>query len=243
MYSRGKQWKFSRNLTRTPCPARAFDMSEPRDIFVTGASGYMGTRLIPFLLQRGHRVTALVRGGSERKIPPGCEIALADPLDGLSWQNYVRPTHTLVHLIGVAHPSPSKAQQFIDIDQRSAHEAVRVAAGAKVQHFVYVSVAHPAPAMKVYIAVRESCEAAIREAGLNATILRPWYVLGPGHRWPLMLLPFYKLAELIPQTSEGARRLGLVTIDQMIAALASAIENPAQGIRVLEVPEIRSSIL
>jgi len=45
--------------------------------------------------------------------------------------------------------------------------------------------------MKAYIAVREECEEIIQESGLNATILRPWYVLGPGHRWPYMLLPMY----------------------------------------------------
>ena len=60
---------------------------------------------------------------------------------------------------------------------------------AGVQHFVYISVAHPAPMMKAYIEVRSQCEAMIRQSGMNATILRPWYVLGPGHRWPYLLLP------------------------------------------------------
>jgi hypothetical protein len=40
---------------------------------------------------------------------------------------------------------------------------------------------------------------------MNATILRPWYVLGPGHQWPYLLLPMYKLMELLPSTREGAR--------------------------------------
>ena len=50
---------------------------------------------------------------------------------------------------------------------------------------------------------------------MNATVLRPWYVLGPGHRWPLALVPFYKLAEHIPATAEGARRLGLLRLSEM----------------------------
>jgi len=58
---------------------------------------------------------------------------------------------------------------------------------------MYVSVAHPAPVMNAYIEPRMEVEAAIRAAGLNATILRPWYVLGPRHRWPYVLLPFYAL--------------------------------------------------
>jgi len=106
---------------------------------------------------------------------------------------------------------------------------------------VYVSVAHPAPIMKDYIAARLEAEAAIRAAGVNATILRPWYVLGPGRRWPLALLPMYWLMEAIPSTREGARRLGLVSAAEMGSALVRAVESPAAGVRVWEVPEIRGS--
>ena len=94
--------------------------------------------------------------------------------------------------------------------------------------------------MKAYVEVRAFCEAAIREAALNATVLRPWYVLGPGHWWPLALIPFYKFAEQIPSTSDGARRLGLLWLNQMTEALAWAVEHPAAGVAVLDVPAIRA---
>jgi uncharacterized protein YbjT (DUF2867 family) len=113
-----------------------------------------------------------------------------------------------------------------------------VAVANRVEHFVYVSVAHPAPAMKAYIEVRTACEEMIRASGLRATILRPGYVLGPGHYWPYLLKPGYWLARQIPGTRESALRLGLVTWKQMVAALAAAVETPVQGIRVVEVPEI-----
>jgi uncharacterized protein YbjT (DUF2867 family) len=35
--------------------------------------------------------------------------------------------------------------------------------------------------MKAYVRVRQECEEILRESGLACTILRPWYVLGPGH--------------------------------------------------------------
>ena len=216
-------------------------MAIPREVFITGGTGYMGRKLIPFLLQRGHKVTAVAREGSEHKLPPGCEVVIADVLDRSTWQEHLKPAHTLVHLVGVAHPSPSKSLEFVDIDLRSAREAIEAAQACAVQHFIYVSVAQPAPAMKSYVMVRAACENAIREAGLTATILRPWYVLGPGHWWPVVLLPFYKLAELLPPTSEGARRLGLVTLGQMTGALIRAIENPPAGIRIVDVPAIRSA--
>jgi len=49
----------------------------------------------------------------------------------------------------------------------------------------------------------------------------------------------YWLFERIPSTRDGARRLGLVTLDQMTRTLVSAIENPSIGARLVEVPQIR----
>jgi len=104
-----------------------------------------------------------------------------------------------------------------------------------------VSVAHPAPAMHAYIAARVAGEAAIADAGITATILRPWYVLGPGHWWPIVLTPCYAIGELLPSTRESARRLGLVSIAQMVRALVQAVESPppARTQRIVEVPYIR----
>jgi len=214
-------------------------MAERHCVFVTGGTGYMGQRLIPHLLARGHQVRALVRAGSEKKLPAGCDPVLGDALHADSYMHQVAPADTFVQLVGVAHPSPAKAAEFQKVDLPAGLSSVKASVSAGIRHFVYVSVAHPAPTMHAYIAVRRECEAAIESAGLNATILRPWYVLGPGHWWPYLLLPMYKVAELLPSTREGARRLGLVTLEQMLNALTFAVENPVEGKRIMGVPEIR----
>ncbi len=209
----------------------------------------MGSRLIPLLVSRGHRVRALVRTGpsgkhkgSEAKLPPDCEIVFGNALEGESYISDIADSDTFVQLVGVAHPGPSKAAQFIQIDQCSGLGAIAAAKRVGVKHFVYVSVAHPAPAMRDYIAARTRCEEALIDSGLNATILRPWYVLGPGHRWPLALVPFYWLARQFPATRAGALRLGLVTLPQMLGALVQAVENPASGVKIVGVPEIAGSV-
>ncbi|MBI3695323.1 MAG: NAD(P)H-binding protein [Acidobacteria bacterium] len=204
-------------------------------VFLTGGTGYLGRALIPRLLERGHHVRALVRPGSESKLPPRCEIVPGNPLEP-----YAAAADTFLHLIGVSKPAPWKADQFRAVDLASVRAAVTAASAARVSHFIYVSVAHPAPVMRAYIQIRTECESLITAAGLNCTILRPWYVLGPHHRWPYLLLPFYRLFEILPFTRETALRLGLVTLAQMISALVWAVENPSSGPRFLEVPQIRA---
>ncbi len=214
-------------------------MFMPDSIFVTGGTGYIGSRLIPLLRKRGFDVKALVRAGSEKKLPVGATGVIGDALRIDSYTEQVRGAGTFVHLIGVPHPSPAKAKQFHEIDLVSIKVAIKAARDAGVEHFVYLSVAHPAPAMKEFIAVRSAGEQMIRESGIQATFVRPWYVLGPGHRWPYAILPVYWILEKLPNTKDSAERLGLITIDQMLSALLWSIENPPSGVQIVDVPKIR----
>ena len=209
-------------------------------VFVTGATGFMGRNLIAELLRRKHEIRALVRQGSERKLPPGCMVITGNALDKNSFASQIAPADTFVQLVGVTHPNPAKKDEFRAIDLGSARAAIEAAREAGIKNFVYVSVAQPAPIMKFYIEVRAESEKMVRESGMNATILRPWYVLGPGRRWPLILKPVYWLMEQIPATRESAQRLGMVTLEQMVAALAHAVENPPKGVRILSVSDIRA---
>jgi uncharacterized protein YbjT (DUF2867 family) len=210
-----------------------------RRVFVTGGTGYIGRPLIRELVACGHEVRALVRAGSEKKLPEGADAVLGDALGDFA--ALVPPADTLVHLVGTPHPGPHKAREFRSVDLASIRASVAAAKRAAIRHLVYVSVAHAAPAMHAYIAVRKEGEALIAESGLSATILRPWYVLGPAHRWPAVLLPAYWIMERLPWTRDSALRLGLVHIAEMVAALVLAVENPAQGVRFAGVPEIRDS--
>ncbi len=211
------------------------------NVFITGGTGYLGRALIPELLAHGHTVRALVRRGSESKLPAGAIPVFGNALDAATFQSQIAPSTVFVQLVGVPHPSPAKARQFREIDGVSVCESVRAAKQAGVKHFIYVSVAQPAPIMRVYIEVRQEGERLIGESGMPATILRPWYILGPGHWWPLIIQPLYRLAALFPATRASAERLGYVSLLQMIAALVSAVEtSPASGVQVWEVPEIRN---
>ena len=233
-----------------------------RHVFLTGGTGYLGSRLIPALLERRHAVRALTRAQARSTLPAGCPAIVGDPLQSSTFVQHVPPADTFVHLVGVSRPAPWKAKQFRMVDLPSVQASLAAARSAVVSHLMYISVARPAPVMKAYLQVRAECEALIRTSGLHATILRPWYILGPGHYWPMALLPVYWLMERLPATRDSARRLGLVTLKQMIDALVWVIEHPplsqsflSQGsrqgeergksegiIRVMDVDRIRSTL-
>ena len=209
-------------------------------VFVTGGTGYVGRPLIEALVAKGYVVHALVRPGSEGKLP-----AAAIPVSGNALESTyaaaIPPAATLVHLVGTPHPNPAKAAEFRRVDLASIRAATVAARRAGVRHLIYLSVAHPAPVMRAYIAVRQEGEDLVKETGIPATIMRPWYVLGPGHWWPYALLPFYVLLRQLPATRASAERLGLVTLAEMVAALARAVDEPVRsGARIVEVPEIRA---
>jgi uncharacterized protein YbjT (DUF2867 family) len=211
-------------------------------VFVTGGTGYLGRPLIEALIAQGAWVDALVRPGSQAKLPAGARPVVGNALDAATFCDAIAPGSTIVHLVGTPHPSPAKAAEFRSIDLASIEATTAAAARARAAHIVYVSAAHPAPMMKAYIAVRVAGEALVAATGIPATILRPWYVLGPGHRWPYALIPFYALLRAFPATREGARRLGLVSRKEMVAALVRAVTTaPAGGVRIVEVPEIQGA--
>ena len=169
---------------------------------------------------------------------------VGDALDARSVIAALRPGDTLVHLVGTPHPNPAKAAAFERVDLASIRASVAAASTVGIAHLVYVSVAQPAPVMKAYVAVRARGEALIADARLTATIVRPWYVLGPGHRWPLLLLPLYALASAVPGTREPAERLGLVTLDEMVTALTRRSSTARRRhARRSDVPAIRAARL
>lgn len=214
-------------------------MSSPCPIFVAGGTGYLGQALLPELVVRGCPVTALTRAASQHKLPAGVRPVVGNALDHTTYVASVPPSAMFIHLVGVPHPAPWKARQFREIDLVSLKESLRAAKQSQASHFLYLSVAQPAPLMKAYQAVRAEGERLVRESGLPATFLRPWYILGPGHRWPSLLLPLYRLAERFPATRGGAERLGLVTLPEMVAALTTIATWPGEGVRVVDVPGIR----
>jgi uncharacterized protein YbjT (DUF2867 family) len=91
-------------------------MGYSRAVFISGGTGYVGRRLLPELLRRGHAVRALVRPGSEDKVCGQCAVTTGDVLNSQTFSMAVAPVDTFVHLVGVPRPAPWKGKAFRALD-------------------------------------------------------------------------------------------------------------------------------
>ena len=149
--------------------------SPPREVFVTGAPLY-GRRLVSALVGRGHHVRRLC-GRSRPRVPCRCdEVWGTHSIE--TFAAAVTAMDTIVHP-SHPHPSPSKASDF------SASPRVRAgiltAARAAARRISSTSACAPC-AYHAASSKRALQGSAQSRSGLTATIVRPWYVLGPGHR-------------------------------------------------------------
>lgn len=108
-------------------------------VLVMGATGYVGGRLTPLLLERGHRVRAAVR--SIRKLQgrpwgrhPNLEIVRADALDTEALTEAMRGCRALYYLVHSIKPG---AAHYASLDRRLAYSAVRAALAAKLPRIIY----------------------------------------------------------------------------------------------------------
>ena len=102
----------------------------PTSVFITGATGYIGSRLAARLAARGHAVRALVRRGSEKKLPAGVTPVIGNALEATSFASALSRHDTLVQLVGTPRPGPQKAAQFLSVDLASARASVENASRA-----------------------------------------------------------------------------------------------------------------
>ena len=81
-----------------------------RRVFITGGTGYVGRRLIPELLRRGHAVRAMARRSSVGGLPAGCEALIGGVFDRIALEEAVAGYGTIIQLVGVSKPAPGRAR-------------------------------------------------------------------------------------------------------------------------------------
>jgi uncharacterized protein YbjT (DUF2867 family) len=152
-------------------------MTQQQTVLVLGASGYVGSHLVPRLIERGYRVRASAR---DRDVLAArgwdCDIiesdalrpeTLAVALDGVDIAYY------LVHSMGAG-------RGFAERDRRAAENFRAAAEAAGVRRIIYLGGLQPADAVSEHLASRRETGERLRAGSVPVTELRAGIIVGPG---------------------------------------------------------------
>ncbi|QLE75537.1 NAD-dependent epimerase/dehydratase family protein [Streptomyces rectiverticillatus] len=208
---------------------------------VTGATGFIGTRLVAHLTALGHDVTALVR--DPRRPVPGTRTETVDLVTGTGLRRATADADVVVHLAALTHAADLQALTTVNTGGTRRLVAA-LAAQPHPPRLVYCSslaasgpgrLRHendpPAP-VSAYGRSKLGGEQALREADtrLPALTVRPPIVYGPGDRHFLPHLAAAARTGLLPAVGRrGPRRYSLLHVDDLCRALLAAAESGTPG--------------
>ena len=189
-------------------------------IALTGATGFIGRRLLPALLARGCRLRALARGPQSSL--SGLEWVPGDLAQVNALEQLCADADIIVHL--AASVRGARWEDFsapnVDGVQHLLTARARVAPGSRLLQIS--SLAARSPELSHYAASKAAGERLAQAAG--ATVLRPPAVYGPGDQELLPLL--IGLASGRGFIPGHAGRFSLIFVDDLVAAILSAIDTP-----------------
>ncbi|QDU07344.1 SDR family oxidoreductase [Gimesia aquarii] len=179
---------------------------------MTGATGYVGGRLVPELLKRGYRVRCLAR--EPRKLEerswcdnPNVEIARSDLSDVAELTAQIRDCSAAYYLI---HSMIASGRTYADRDSQLAHNFARAAAEAQIERIIYLGgLGELGEGLSQHLCSRREVEVALGSCGVSVTTLRAAMIIGSGsasfeilrylvERLPVMITPRWVQTESQP---------------------------------------------
>ncbi len=147
-------------------------------VLVLGASGYVGSHLVPRLVGEGHAVRAAGRRREtlEAREWEGVEVVQADALDRESLDNAFEGVDLVYYLVH----SMASGTDFPERDRRAAEHARQAAEEAGVSRVVYLGGLQPSGASSTHLASRRETGDVLRAGAVDVTEVRAGIVVGPG---------------------------------------------------------------
>lgn len=215
-------------------------VTDPGPVLLTGASGYVGGRLLPLLEASSISVRCLARNPEKLRpqVSPATEIVRGDVLDASSLDAALQGVHTayyLVHLMSGSH-------DFEKQDRQAAKNFAEAARGAGIQRIIYLGgLGDDAdPKLSPHLRSRHEVGEILRGSGIETIEFRAGMVIGVGSlsyqlmksltdRLPVMICPRWLTTPTQP-----------IAIDDVLAYLLAALTMPRGASRIYEIgcPEV-----
>lgn len=196
-------------------------------ILLTGANGYIGSRLLPRLVDEGHEIYALVRSRSRIEIPEKFQSNLhvieADLLNPSSLSKIPADIDAAYYLVH----SMSYSQQFSDLEAASAKNFVDRLENTKAKQIIYLSGLSNEAYLSPHLASRKRVGEILREGKIPVTILMAGIIIGSGsasfeiirdlvEKLPIMIAPKW-----VNQLTQP------IAVSDVLTYLTLVLDNPA----------------
>jgi len=202
-------------------------------VLITGASGYVGSHLVPALLDAGHHVRAVARHPEvlEARGWEGVEIRRMDALDATSVQEAVSDMDAAYYLIH----SMGGGKDFAERDRRAATIFATAAGTAGLQQIIYLGGLLPPGEASRHLTSRAETGSILRVGSVPVTELRAGIIVGPGsaafevirdlvNHLPVMLTPRWVRSRTQP-----------IALTDLLAYLVAMLDLPTAEGRILDV--------
>jgi NADH dehydrogenase len=217
-------------------------------ILVAGGTGFVGAAIVRELRRRGQPVAVLTRNadGAQSRFPGlDIEYRQGDVRDPRALGDAFGGADTIIACVQFPN-SPienrSRGHTFDEVDAKGTENLVHAAKAAGVRRYIYISGAGAAPnAQYHWFRAKWRAETAVRESGLNYTILRPSWIYGPEDRGLNRFLSMSRYLPFVPLVGKaGKQQLQPVFVDDVGRAVAEALVHPTADNQVFEIggPEV-----
>jgi uncharacterized protein YbjT (DUF2867 family) len=196
-------------------------------ILVTGATGYVGGRLVPELLARGYRVRAMLRGPtpSLKERWPGVEEVIADAGDPVALRAALQGVHTAYYLI---HSLLLGPRRFEAVDARTAGNFRRAAEAAGVRRIIYLGgLGDVRTTLSPHLRSRAGVAEELQAGRVRTTVLRAAIILGAGSASYEIIAHLVNGLPVLPAPAWARTRCQPIAIRDVIRYLVGALETPA----------------
>jgi len=211
-------------------------------LLLTGATGSVGSRLLPLLLERGEDVRCLVR--EPRRLGPrrvDVQIALGDlgeMSDPYLVRQALRGVDTVIHLAATIRDQPP--HRIEELNGLATVRLLRAAERSGVKRFVFFSALNASAAQRTrFFRAKWLAEQAVASSSLETTIFAPSIVYDRSDPWVTLLRRFSFLPAL-PVSGEGQARFEPIWAQDAARCAIAALERGDRARYELAGPEVLS---
>jgi NADH dehydrogenase len=206
-------------------------------VVVTGASGFIGTALIPRLVAAGHLPRLIVRQPPAAPPAPPVEVIAGDLTSPASLRAAIAGADAVVHLGAATSAGRLDPAVAYRVNVGGATALIEACRAAGCRRVVVLSTQHVhLPRCGTYGRTKRIADALFAGSGLEVTILRPSLVYGPGSRGVFVKLAgLVRRLPVIPVVGPGTWHLRPLYLDDLVAVIVETLARPDVSGRTYDV--------